>query len=568
MTDRDAATAFATALVDEWARCGCTHAVIAPGSRSTPLALAIARDPRIAFEVVLDERSAAFRAVGIGLALQRPAILCCTSGTAAANFHPAVVEAWHARVPLIVCTADRPPELREAGAGQTIEQHRLYGTAVRWFFDPGPPADIANAGATWRTMACRAYAAACGPPAGPVHLNLPFREPLVPTGGPLVDAPGRSDGRAWMVHEPGLRIAGAATVARVAELVRAHPDGALLAGWGADVDPSTAQRFARAAGWPVLADAISGVRAGPTTISTYEALLRDQAFAAAHAPSAVVRIGAPLTSKVANAWARTAETDVLVDSDESWRDPEHRATVRIAADGDPLLDAVADVLEAAPPHPTPWLDAWLDAERRARAVIDVTLDERDAPYEGQLAGDLARRLPGGAALVVASSLPVRALEWCMPPREGLRIFSNRGANGIDGFVSTAFGIASAAPSGPVVALCGDLCFLHDANGLYNARTSAPVTFVVVDNDGGAIFSYLPQHGLPEFEELFATPHGLDLVELARSHGVIADRVDDLGKLDDALAARETRVLVVPVDRDRAIEQHRRLWAAVAGVISR
>jgi 2-succinyl-5-enolpyruvyl-6-hydroxy-3-cyclohexene-1-carboxylate synthase len=567
MTERDAATAFATALVDEWARSGCTNAVIAPGSRSTPLALALARDHRITVDVVLDERSAGFRAVGIGLASGRPALLCCTSGTAAANFHPAVIEAAHARVPLIVCTADRPPELRDAGAGQTIDQHRLYGDAVRWFFDPGPPADVAAAGATWRALACRAFAAACGPPAGPVHLNLPFREPLLPTGAPLVDAPGRTGGRAWTTSEPAMRVVDDATVARVADIVRAHPEGALIAGWGSGVDVPTAQRFAGAAGWPILADAISGVRAGPFAISTYEALLRDEGFAAGHAPSCALRVGAPLTSKVAGAWSRAAEVEMLVDPHGVWLDPEHRAAVRIGADAGPLLAAVADVLDAEQQATTPWLEGWRDAERRARTAIDAVLDESEAQHEGQIARDLARRLPDGAALAVASSLPVRALEWCMEPRGGLRIFSNRGANGIDGFVSTAFGIARAATAGPVVAMCGDLCFLHDANGLYNAPASAPVTFVVVDNDGGGIFSYLPQHELPEFEELFATPHALDLVDVARSHGVTADRVDDLGKLDDALAARETRVLVVPVDARRAVERHRALWDAVARAVS-
>jgi 2-succinyl-5-enolpyruvyl-6-hydroxy-3-cyclohexene-1-carboxylate synthase len=567
MSERDAATAFSIAIVDEWARSGCTDAVIAPGSRSSPIALALARDARFRVDVVLDERSAGFRALGIGLATGRPAIVCCTSGTAAANLHPAVIEAAHARVPLVVCTADRPPELRDAGAGQTIDQHGLYGPAVRWYCDPGPPVDIAGAGATWRAMACRAFSAATGPPAGPVHLNLPFREPLVPTGAPLVDAPGRAGARAWTVHEPAMRVAGDATVARIAEIVRAHPEGALLAGWGSEVSASTVQRFARAAGWPILADAISGLRDGPHAISTYEALLRDTRFAAAHAPTSVLRVGAPLTSKAAGAWARGARAQVLVDPHGEWLDPDHRAAVRIGADGEALLDAVVGVLEMDRPVSAGWLDGWIEAERRARAAMDATLDESEAPYEGQVARDLARRLPDGAALVVASSLPVRALEWCMAPRAGLRLYSNRGANGIDGFVSTVFGIARAATSAPVVALCGDLCFLHDANGLYNAASSAPATFVVVDNNGGGIFSYLPQHDLPEFEALFATPHGLDLVEVARSHGVTADRVDDLGKLDDALVAGETRVLVVPVDRARGVEQHRALWRAVADAIA-
>src|SRR5204862_3685766 len=273
MTERDANSAFAAALADEWAGAGVTDAVVAPGSRSAPLALALARDHRLRTQVVLDERSASFRALGLALASERPVVVLCTSGTAAANFHPAVIEASHARVPLIVCTADRPPELRDTGAGQTIDQQHLYGKAVRWFCDPGPPIDEPGAAATWRSLACRALAESVGPPAGPVHLNLPFREPLVPSGSPPVDAPGRPDGRPWTVSTPATRAPAPADVARLAELVRAHPRGLLAAGWGARVSPATAARFAETAGWPVLADPISQLRTPPNAVSTYEALL-------------------------------------------------------------------------------------------------------------------------------------------------------------------------------------------------------------------------------------------------------------------------------------------------------
>jgi 2-succinyl-5-enolpyruvyl-6-hydroxy-3-cyclohexene-1-carboxylate synthase len=571
MNGRDAATAFATALVDEWARAECTHAVVAPGSRSAPLALALARDDRIGVTVVHDERSAAFHALGIGLATGRPAVLCCTSGTAAANFHPAVLEAAHARVPMIVCTADRPPELRDTGAGQTIDQQKLYGDAVRWFADAGPPHTIEDAGATWRSLACRAVAAAAGPPAGPVHLNLPFREPLVPTGEPLFDVPGRPDGRPWVVSTPAPRRADDATVQRLADEVRAHSDGVLLAGWGAGVSAATAQRFARAARWPLLADAVSNVRSGRLTVSTYEALLRDERFASDHRPSFAMRVGAPLTSKVANAWVARATRQLVIDPDDAWLDPAHTASERAAAAAEPLLAALADVLEAdgASLH-TGWLDGWLDAERHARAALDDVLDAAAAPFEGVIARDLASALPDGATLVVASSLPVRALEWCMAPRDGLRVLANRGVNGIDGFVSTTLGVAAASETpAPVVGFCGDLCFLHDTNGLLRAsgRAAVPATFVVVDNDGGGIFSFLPQRDLPEFETLFGTPHGLDLVDVARAHGVAADRVDDLTDLKDALSAQETRVLVLTVDRQRSVEHHRALWSAVARGLS-
>jgi 2-succinyl-5-enolpyruvyl-6-hydroxy-3-cyclohexene-1-carboxylate synthase len=561
MTELDANTAFAVAYVDEWARAGLTDAVVAPGSRSAPLALAFERDPRVRVHVVLDERSAAFRALGFGLATGRPAAVLCTSGTAAANFHPAVIEAAHARVPLLVCTADRPPELHDAGAGQTIDQTHLYGRTVRWFHEPGPPADAPGAGVAWRAAASRAFAATVGPTAGPVHCNFAFREPLLPTGAPLVDAPGRADGRPWTRSTTAPRAPSAADVTRLAARVRACPRGVLVAGWGAGVMPGTVGRFAAAAGWPILADPISEVRTGPHAISAYEALLRVPAFADGHRPDLVLRVGAALTSKIATAWFDPSVPQVLVDPHDDWLDPQHAASERAAVDAEALLAALAD--ELAAPGASSWLDDWQRAERSARIAIDRTLDASPAPCDGLVARDLAAALPDGASLVVASSLPVRALEWCMAPRAGLRVFANRGANGIDGFVSTVIGIAQTNGSAPTVGLCGDLCFLHDSNGLLGA--TAPATFVVVDNDGGGIFSYLPPAELPEFERLFVTPHGLDLVEVARAHGAAAERVDDVHKLLEAVQtpADGPRVLVIPVDRAASVARHRALWDAVA-----
>jgi 2-succinyl-5-enolpyruvyl-6-hydroxy-3-cyclohexene-1-carboxylate synthase len=575
----DTTASFARTLVDEWVRSGIVAAVVSPGSRNTPLALALVRDARMRVEVVLDERSAGFRALGIGLATRRPAIVCCTSGTAAVNLHPAVVEAHHARVPLLACTADRPAELRDWGAGQTIDQAALFAGAVRWFHDPGPPderVDAAEANARWRALACRAAACASGPPAGPVHLNLPFREPLVPTGAPLLDAPGRAHDEPWVRTSSVRREPTGADVTRLAALVRAHPRGLLVAGWGADLDPVVAGRFARAAGWPVFADPLSQLRTGPYAVSTYEALLRVDEFARAHRPDLVVRVGAPVTSKITNAWLDDVPT-VVVDPDDAWLDPQRAAHERVRADPDAWFGALTGALTGAGPEPYPepcpeqspgpWLAEWLDAERRARRALDGVLDD-DIACEGRIARDVAAAVPDGGALVVASSLPVRALEWCMVPRPGLRVLANRGANGIDGFVSTVLGVAS-SHAGPVVALCGDLCLLHDTNGLLASGGDAPgarppATFVVVDNGGGGIFAYLPQHDLAEFETLFATPQSADLVAVARAHGVAAERTEpaDLPKLV-AEGADTARVLVVPVDRGAALEQHARGWHAVA-----
>jgi 2-succinyl-5-enolpyruvyl-6-hydroxy-3-cyclohexene-1-carboxylate synthase len=487
-------------------------------------------------------------------------------------------------VPLVVCTADRPPELRDAGAGQTVDQIKLYGDAVRWFCEVGAPEDLgegptaAAAGPAWRSIAARAVAEATGPPAGPVHLNLAFREPLVPTGEALVDAPGRSDGRPWTRSRPApTRVPDPATVEHVAELVRGTRCGALVAGWEAGVDPLTAQRFAAVAGWPVLADPLSGLRSGPYAISTYDPLLRVPAFAAAHVPDLVIRVGAPLTNKVATGWLGPDVAQLLVDPDGDWLDPRHAACERVAVDPEALLGAVADQLGAE--HHDPgggWIGAWESAEVAARGAIDDLVDSWPEPFEGRIARDVVAAAPAGATLVVASSMPVRDVESFAAPRDGLRIVANRGVNGIDGFVSTVLGTSAGAGAagGPVVGLVGDLCFLHDANGLLGARgRGLDATFVVVDNDGGGIFSFLPQaDAVPEhFETLFGTPQGVDLAALAAVHGVPVDPIekaaDLVPALDGALRAGGVRVVLVRTDRSTNVTRHREVWAAVAAALA-
>jgi 2-succinyl-5-enolpyruvyl-6-hydroxy-3-cyclohexene-1-carboxylate synthase len=541
----DLNTSFAVTLVDEWARAGVTHAVVAPGSRNTPLVLALARDDRITVDVMLDERSAAFRALGIALAIQKPTVVCCTSGTAAANLHPAVIEAHHARVPLLVCTADRPPELRDWGAGQTIDQTHLYGGAVNWFCDPGPP-DSASSSA-WRALACRAVAAALGPPAGPVHCNLPFREPLLPTGAPLLDVPARPQNEPWTRVTPATRVLDTSDLDQLAALVHARPRGLVIAGLGANATVASATRFAAAAGWPLLADPISQLRAGPLAVSTYEALARNEQFTRDHRPDVVLQLGAPPTSKALNAWLADVP-HVLVDPDGAWLDPSHAAAYQLRSDVTPALDALSTSLETSR-RDAPWLRMWLDAEAAVRVAIDTELDADDTPCEARIARDIVRSIAPGGALAVASSLPVRALEWSMEPRDDVTVYANRGANGIDGFVSTSLGIARAR--GPVVALCGDLCFLHDVNGLLGANDDTPAQFIVVDNGGGGIFSYLPQgEQLPaaEFERLFATPQPVDVAAVAQVYGAV-------------------HVVVISVEGRASRARHRRLWEAAATALS-
>ncbi len=569
---RDATTAFAVTLVDEWVRAGLDHAVVAPGSRSTPLALALADHPRVRLHVVLDERSAGFLALGIGRATGRPAVVLCTSGTAAAGFHAAVLEAGHGGVPLLVCTADRPPELRGVGAPQTIDQVGLFGTAPRLALDVPPPEDRPGVGDEWRALAARAWGATGGPAPGPVHLNLGFRAPLVPTGAPLVEAPGRPGGAAWSMVAPPGGGPRPELVAEVAEWVAGAARGWIVAGWGAGVTPEVAHRFAAAAGWPLLADPLSGLRTGPA-LSTADALLRMEGFAAAHAPDAVLRLGAPPTSKATAARVVPPVPVLRIDPTGLPRDPAGADTWLIAADPDALLAAVADRIgDRLGDRGGAWGDEWAHAEAVARRALDAHLDADDEPFDGRIARDVLAAAPDGTDLFVASSMPVRDLDTFGAPRSGVHLHANRGVNGIDGLVSTVLGLAVGRPDRPTVGLLGDLAFLHDANGLLGARgRGIDAVLVVVDNDGGGIFSFLPQAARAEhFEALFGTPHGIDLGALARVHGLAVDEVTrarDLAPvLTAAIDAGGVRVVHVRTDRARNVARHRDALAAVAAAL--
>jgi 2-succinyl-5-enolpyruvyl-6-hydroxy-3-cyclohexene-1-carboxylate synthase len=575
---------FALTLVDELARAGMTDACLAPGSRSAPLALALAEHPGITVHVHLDERSAAFFALGAAKRSGRPVAVVCTSGTAAANFHPAVLEADQARTPLLVLTADRPPELRGTGANQAADQLKLYGSAVRWFCEAGVPADDPAAGRYWRSLASRAVAEATGAPPGPVHLNLAFAEPLVPPGPGGDPAPGRPHGAPWTKAPPAAPGADPRDVATLAESVRANPRGLLVAGWGVDLDPEVVDGFAAASGWPVLADPLSGARRGPAAVSAYDGLVRAPGFAAAHRPGLAVRVGAAPTSKALTGWLDESVPQVLVDPAGGWLDPGRAASLRLTADPSALLAAVTARLGATGPGPrpppgaggpfpvSPWLREWLEADRLAREAIDGLLDDWAEPFEGRVARDLVAWMPDGGTLVVGSSMPVRDVDAFAAPRDGLRFVANRGLSGIDGFVATALGVAAAGTE-PVAALCGDLTLLHDASSLLGAAgRRRGAVLVVCDNDGGGIFSFLPQARLPAdlFEPLFGTPHGLDLAALAAAALVPATVVEQAAglvpALDAALAGGGTRLVVVRGERAANLARHRAVTEAVAAAV--
>jgi 2-succinyl-5-enolpyruvyl-6-hydroxy-3-cyclohexene-1-carboxylate synthase len=522
----DTQATFCATLVDEWARGGVRAAVVCPGSRSTPLALALADDERIGVHVHHDERSGGFMALGLARATERAVIVLTTSGTAAVELHPAVVEAHHAGVPLLVCTADRPPELRDVGAPQTIDQNRLYGGAVRWYADPGL-ADWESA-PRWRAFAARALAETGGPPPGPVQLNLPFREPLVGTPEPLLPA-GREGHRPWTVAAPPAALwpedlEVAALGERRGLILAGHPCG----------DPDDVARVAEGLGWPVVADPQSAAwsagaagagGSGAVSVAHLDAILRSEAARQALRPEIVLRIGRPPASRVVDEWLAMCGADEIVVPGRGWTDPSAAAAAIVRADPVDVLRSLADEIVAVGRVPG-WIEGWAAAARAAAGAAEAALAELPVPNEPGVARDVVAALPAGAGLVISSSMPIRDVERYAAPRDDLRVFANRGANGIDGVVSTAVGVALAG--GPVGLLIGDLAFLHDSNGLLGvAGRDLDLVCVVVDNDGGGIFSFLPQaRHLPgdRFEALFGTPHGLDLVALAAAYGVTARAV--------------------------------------------
>ncbi len=524
---------YCATLVDEWVRRGVAHAVVAPGSRSTPMALAIAARDDLAVHVVHDERAAAFVALGLGLT-GRPALLLCTSGTAAVNFHPAVVEAGLSDVPMLVLTADRPPELIGVGAPQAIDQAHLFGGSVRWFHDPGVPA-AAEQG-SWRALAARSLAAAAS---GPVHLNLPFRDPLL---GPVGALPAAAvDGVPNIDAAP--RPAEDADDAGAAALLRGR--GIIVAGGRSGITAEAVAELAARSGWPVLADPTSGCRSIAGAVAAFDVVLRDTAFAATHRPDVVVRVGRPPASKVLSQWIVASGAPVVQVGGPGTIDPDGNVVRR--------LDALPTA--AVAPAGDDWLDDWVEAGVAAESHIEQVLAQQPALTEPAVARTIATVLPPDAELVVASSMPVRDLEWYGGP--AARAHANRGANGIDGTMSTALGLALSGRT--VVVLLGDIAFVHDAGALTALRRrGVDLRVVVVDNDGGGIFSFLPQATALDparFEQLFGTPHGTDLVALAAAHGLDAATVTTAAELIARVGRRGPHVTRVATDRAANVAVH-------------
>ncbi len=559
----DVNTVWGALTMEVLARLGVGQVVVSPGSRSAPLALAAARHPKLEAIPVLDERSAGFFALGLAKRARRPVALVCTSGTAAVNFFPAVVEASMSGTPLLVLTADRPPELRDCAAGQAIDQLKLYGGFVRQFTEMALPEASRAMLDYLRQTLVHAVDRACRIDPGPVHLNFPFREPLVPEADaePVI---GAEVMEACAAVSPG----GASPVAAGAgfdpvalEALARHRRGLIAVGAVNPVDPQGFSRavtlLARKLGWPVLADVLNPLREfpgdGDGPVCRYDAILRDPGRARELTPSAVLQVGPPPTSKVLRQWLGGLDAETFLLSDRPGNtDPLHRRAVPLrggpAALAAALPRAVAD---------DGWAEGWSAAEAGRAAAFDAALAPMTDLFEGKAAWLLARTLPEGTPVFLAGSMPVRYAELFWGPAGRSRpVFSNRGANGIDGTLGTAMGVAQGGP--PAVLLTGDLAFLHDSNALLAlSRLRGSLTVVLVNNGGGGIFEFLPvARAKDAFEDFFATPQAVDIEALVRAHGAAYERIEDWDTFEARvrrLPEAGLRVLELRTDRkaDRA-----------------
>jgi 2-succinyl-5-enolpyruvyl-6-hydroxy-3-cyclohexene-1-carboxylate synthase len=553
-------TALATVLVDELVRNGVRDAVLAPGSRSAPLALALhAADAagRLRLHVRIDERSAGFLAVGLAKGSGRPVPVVTTSGTAVANLHPAVLEAAHSGAPVVVLSADRPPELRGAGANQTVDQLGIYGGAVRLFVELGTPDVRAGQTAYWRSAVCRALAAASGETGGspgPVQVNVGLRDPLVPTDGDWPEPlDGRPDGAPWTA-----RVAPSAGPPPVDDLPART---VVVLGDGPPGPAAAALRLARARGWPVVAEPSSSAPPEAEVLACPELVLGASAWVEAHRPDRVLVVGRPTLARPVGRLAAGSACDVVAGGASGWADAGRRA--------DRVLPAVPAPADG--PVDDGWLAAWQAAGAVAASAVAGLLSAEPGLPEPVVAAEALQAAVPGGLLVVGSSKPVRDL-FLAPPASGVRVLANRGVAGIDGMVSTALGAALGAGR-PAVALLGDLTFLHDANGLVlgPAEPRPDLVLVVVSNDGGAIFGTLEQGGPDQaeaFERVFGTPHGVDLAALCAATHTPHTAVTTLAELSAALRPQPgLRVVEARTDRSAAVALQQRLAAAVSAALS-
>lgn len=573
----DIAATLSATLIDEWVALGLQTVVISPGSRSTPLALAACENEHLQTHICIDERGAAFTALGIAKRTERPVAVLCTSGSATTHFYGTVVEADHAFVPLLVLTADRPPELHDVGAPQTIDQQHLYGQAVRKFINIEPP-ELATQ-PTWREIARDAWQSLLGQQPGPVHINVAFREPLI---GEALELPERSDTAPLptSTFESSMQLGLNSRELTELQVALSAKEGVLICGVRSAVTDDEARAIlmlSAALRWPVIADGMSGCEHDvPTLIHAAETILRADEVTQSLQPEVIIHFGGSLASKQLYAWCAASDAVQFgIDRFAMTPDPHgmisHKFHANPAMAARQLTELVTNDAsdQRIEPSERSWVETWQQFSSQAESLMQARLQKYPDTTEVSTIIDAVSLLADDGNVVVSSSMPVRDLEWFGPVRGGLRYFANRGTNGIDGVLSTAFGVAAAGE--PTIAIVGDVAFLHDVNALVHHRERAVnLVIVVINNDGGGIFSFLPQREVcssETFERVFGTPHGNDIAAIASGFGVPAEtftsRTGFQAGVTGALTRGGVHVLVSMSDRDINTSVHRDLLSVLA-----
>ncbi len=573
LDSRNVNALWGNVLVETLVHCGVRQAVISPGSRSTPLTLAFAAHPGIEAIPVLDERTAAFFALGLAKQHGDPVVLLCTSGTAGANYFPAVIEARESGLPLIVITADRPPEMRACASGQTIDQLKLFGDYANFFHEFAVPELSESLFRYLRQTVAHAVERALQPNAGPVHLNAPFRDPLAPVddGGAAAKFAATMDWELFFLHlTPPVATSAVGAMPQISTDVH----GVIVAGpaqpGDAAAHAAVVGEIARRLGWPVLADGLSPLRnhAGvvPNLVTTYDAILRNATAAERLKPEVVLCLGGWPTSKVLRAWLEASAAPIwLVTRRADNRDALHGRTRHLPVS---LATFAAELPISTDPNG--YERMWAGFERRMREALDGRLAKMDEIFEGRASALLAAHLPAGTTLCIANSMPVRDVEYFWPANDRqIRPLCNRGANGIDGTLATAIGCAHGGA--PAVLLTGDLALLHDTNGwLLREKFHGSLTVVLINNCGGGIFEHLPVAQFePPFEEFFATPQSVDFAKLSAAYGVEHTLVNDWAQftaLVSSLPAAGLRVVELKTDRKRDAATRKNLFAELAATL--
>lgn len=571
MNHQKTLTAYTAAFVDELTRVNIKHAIISPGSRSTPISMLMVKHPDIQVHMNIDERSAAFFGLGLAKATREPVALVCTSGTAAANYYPAIIEAHYSRVPLVVITADRPHELREVGAPQAIDQIHLYGKYVKWFSDMSIPEMEDSSIQYVRNIAKRASFTARNSPSGPVHLNFPVREPLVP----IMDSDFFQIGRGERIFESnfesGRATASIEAIKQITKEVKSHKKGIIICGEIHDESFANAvNKLSEKLQYPILADPLSQLRtesSSPAVIDCYDTFLRVEEVVQTYQPELIIRFGTMPVSKALTLFIKRSKESphIVVDGGNGWREPTGLATHMVYSDETIFCLQLADQIEEQ--EQSEWFSNWMLMNTQTKKVLE-SVQTDTSMNEGKVFAELINLIPSNSFLFVGNSMPIRDCDTFFHSNESkATVMANRGANGIDGIISTALGVSVAGQ--PTILVLGDLSFYHDMNGLLAAKMlKLNLTIIVINNDGGGIFSFLPQSAEEHyFEELFGTPHGLDFSNAVHMYGGKFARAENWEQFrsacKQAFTSEGLNVIEVVTQRQENVELHRNLMNDVS-----